>query len=246
MKERKQPRKFFWLKFWILIIGGFFTTNWIYQVYKKPSELIGLFDEGFYKTPWETWKSHGPSFISKSTRVITPDFLAALAQAESQGNAIARTYWRWKFSTNPFEVYTPASSATGMLQITDGTFKSTKKYCIKDGKVLKEGPWYKPNSCWFNFLYSRIIPSHAIEMTSAYLHLQVSRLLRKYKKKVSLKRQQDLATIIHLCGAGRAERFLKRNFQFRKGERCGSHSPRRYLNQLHRLRKTFKKYLKRQ
>jgi len=37
--------------------------------------------------------------------VITPELLAALAQVEGSGNPVARTYWRWRLSWNPFEVY---------------------------------------------------------------------------------------------------------------------------------------------
>ena len=41
---------------------------------------------------------------------------------ESSGDPVALTYWRWRLSWNPFEVYRPASSAVGMFQLTDGTF----------------------------------------------------------------------------------------------------------------------------
>ena len=51
---------------------------------------------------------------------------------EGSGNPVARTYWWWRFSWNPFEVYRPASSAVGMFQITDGTFAEARRYCIHD------------------------------------------------------------------------------------------------------------------
>ena len=35
---------------------------------------------------------------------ITPELLAALAQVEGAGNPVARTYWRWRLTWNPFEV----------------------------------------------------------------------------------------------------------------------------------------------
>ena len=57
---------------------------------------------------------------------MTPDFLAAIAQVEGSGNPVARTYWRWSWRRNFFEVYRPASSAVGMYQITDGTFAEAR------------------------------------------------------------------------------------------------------------------------
>ena len=97
-------------------------------------------------------------FTRHSTPVITPALLASLAQIEGSGNPVARTYWRWQFSWNPFEVYRPASSATGMFQITDGTFEEARRYCIQNHAVVEDGPWYDLRSCWFNGLYTRVVP----------------------------------------------------------------------------------------
>jgi hypothetical protein len=36
---------------------------------------------------------------------ITPELLAALAQVDSSGNPVDRTYWRWRWSFNPFAIY---------------------------------------------------------------------------------------------------------------------------------------------
>src|SRR6267142_211412 len=47
------------------------------------------------------------------------ELLAALAQVESAGNPVARTYWRWRLSWNPLAIYQPASSAVGTYQMTD-------------------------------------------------------------------------------------------------------------------------------
>ena len=54
---------------------------------------------------------------------------------------MARTYWRWRLSWNPFELYQPASSAVGMYQITDPTFQEAKRYCIHDHVVVEDRPW---------------------------------------------------------------------------------------------------------
>src|SRR6185503_17683180 len=106
-----------------------------------------------------------------STAVITPELLAALAQVESSGNPVARTYWRWQLASDPFELYRPASSAVGMYQITDATFAEAKRYCIRDHRVAMD------DECWFNGLYMRVVPSHSVEMTSAYLDRRVALIL---------------------------------------------------------------------
>src|SRR5207244_1640948 len=74
------------------------AINWIYQVVRKPSELLFPVSGTLYKTPSETWRVYAPIFRKHSTDAITPEFLAALAQVEGSGNPVARTYWRgsWK------------------------------------------------------------------------------------------------------------------------------------------------------
>ena len=157
----------------VLAIGGFFALNWIYQVIRKPGEIFAPISASLSKSPEATWQSYGSLFEKHSTNIISPEFLAALAQVEGAGNPIARTYWRWQWSWNPFEVYRPASSALGMFQITDGTFAEARKFCIRDHQVVLDGPWYDLRSCWFNSFYTRTIPSHSIEMTAAHLHRSV-------------------------------------------------------------------------
>ena len=151
----------------VLAIGGFFGLNWIYQVIRKPGEIFAPISASLSKSPESTWQSYGSLFEKHSTNIISPEFLAALAQLEGNGNPIAHTYWRWQWSWNPFEVYRPASSALGMFQITDGTFAEARKFCIRDHQVVTDGPWYDLRSCWFNSFYTRTLPSHSSEMTAA-------------------------------------------------------------------------------
>ena len=147
---------------------------------RKPTELFLPLSVALYKTPAETWGAYSPLFRRHATPVITAEFLAALAQVEASGNPIVRTYWRWSWVPDPFELYRPASSAVGMYQITDGTFEQAKRYCIHDHAVVEEGPWYAWRSCWFNELYFRVVPSHAIELTSAYLDRTVAATLARH------------------------------------------------------------------
>lgn len=217
------------------------SSNWIYQVVRKPSELFFPVSGVLYKTPTQTWRDYEPIFRKHSTSVMTPELLAALAQVEGSGNPIVRTYWRWSFTPKPFEVYRPASSAVGMYQITDGTFEESRRYCIHDHVVVEDGPWNDWRSCWFNSLYMRVVPSHAVEMTSAYLDRRVDTLLRRRGlTSAPLQRKQHLATLIHLCGAGAGERYARRGLKLAPGQRCGDHDARGYLARVDGMKRIFR------
>jgi hypothetical protein len=216
------------------------AVNWIYQVYRKPTELFFPISGSFYKDPARTWAAYGALFREHATAVMTPTLLAALAQVEGSGNPIARTYWRLAFSTAPFEIYRPASSAVGMYQITDGTFAESRHYCIHDHKVATDdGPWYSLRGCWFNSLYMRTVPSDAIELTSAYLDRRVGEAVRGRQQAPTLREKQRLAALVHLCGPGVAGPFVRRGFAPAPGQRCGTHDVRVYLERVEAMEKTF-------
>jgi hypothetical protein len=218
------------------------VVNFAYQVIRKPSELFFPVSGTLYKTPAETWSQYAPIFTQHATAVITPDLLAALAQVEGSGNPVVRTYWRWSFSNKPFEVYRPASSAVGMYQITDGTFALARRYCIHNHVVAEDGPWNSFRSCWFNSLYTRTIPSHAVEITSAYLDRQVAGAVAKARPAATLPQKQNLAAVIHLCGAGEGERFAKRGFRVTPGQRCGDHDTAGYIARVTTMKRVFASY----
>lgn len=225
-----------------IVLLTWFLANGVYQVVLKPTELFFPVSGVLYKAPPETWKSYRRIFRKHATRTITPEFLAALAQVEGSGNPIVRTYWRWSLSSDPFKVYRPASSAVGMYQITDGTFQEARRYCIHDHTVVEEGPWNDFQSCWFNSLYMRVIPSHAVELTSAYLDRRVARsLARAGIVNATLKQKLDLAAIIHLCGAGAGERHARRGLRVTSGQRCGDHNVRNYVAKVESMRKGFER-----
>jgi hypothetical protein len=216
------------------------AVNWIYQVVRKPSELFFPVSGTLYKTPAETWRQYAPIFRKYATEVMTPDLLAAIAQVEGSGNPVARTYWRWAWTSQPFKVYRPASSAVGMYQITDGTFAEARHYCIHDHLVVEDGPWNKWDSCWFNSLYSRVVPANAVELTSAYLDRNVSAILeRRHVVFASLQHKQSLAALIHLCGAGAGDEYARRGFKLAEGQRCGDHLARVYLDRIDSMKADF-------
>jgi hypothetical protein len=215
--------------------------NWIYQVVRKPSELFFPVSGTLYKTPTETWRQYATLFESDSTRIMTPEFLAALAQVEGSGNPVVRTYWRWSWSLRPFELYRPASSAVGMYQITDGNFAEARRYCIHDHTVAQEGRWNDWHSCWFNSLYTRVVPAHAVELTAAYLDYTVAGVLERQGIRVAtLQQAQDLAAVIHLCGAGAGSAYAARGLKLLDAERCGDHDVRAYIARVNAMQRIFK------
>jgi hypothetical protein len=216
------------------------ATNWVYQVICKPAELFFPVSGILYKTPPETWQRYGPLFKRYSTKVMTPVLLAAIAQVESDGNPIARTYWRWTWTTQPFDVYRPASSAVGMYQMTDGTFAEARHYCIRNHAVTEHGPGTTWRSCAFSSLYTRVLPGDAVELASAYLDRSVAMTLARHRMdSATLRQRQRLATVIHLCGVAAGDAYAVRGFRLVEGQRCGDHDVRRYLAQVGAMRDEF-------
>jgi hypothetical protein len=194
----------------LLALASLAAVNFAYQVVRKPTELLGLVAPASPKLPEATWAEYGGLFEEHATDLVEAELLAALVQVESAGDPLARTYWRWRWSWNPLELYAPASSAVGILQITDGTFVEASRLCVHDHAVAREGAWYDPRACWFNALYFRTVPSHAIEMTAALLHEAISEALAG--RSASAEQRGRLAALVHLCGRGGGEGFARSGF----------------------------------
>jgi hypothetical protein len=97
------------------------------------------------------------------------------------------------------------------------------------------------DACWFNSLYLRVVPSHAVEMTSAFLDRSVSNILSRLKiSNATLEQKQSLAALVHLCGASAGEAFARRGFRVVAGQRCGDHDVRRYLAQVQATQHLFR------
>ena len=224
----------------IVLLALWSVVNWTYQVIRKPTELFFPVSGALSKTPPETWRSYEALFRAHSTAIMAPELLAALAQVEGAGNPVARTYWRWRLSWNPFEWYQPASSAVGMYQITTPTFREARRYCIHYHEVVEEGSWHEWRSCWLNGLYTRVVPSHAVEMTSALLDRSVAGMVTRHRvPTATLQQKQDLAAVIHLCGAGPGDAYARRGFRLTPGQKCGDHDVRVYLAQINTMKRLF-------
>lgn len=224
----------------VLAVLTFGAVNACVQVALKPTELLGVAVPTAPKVPEATWAAYGHLFRAHATGVVPAELLAALAQAESAGDPLARTYWRWRWSWNPFELYAPASSAVGLLQITDGTYEQARRLCVHSGEVARDGPWLDPRTCWFNALYARWLPGDAVEMTAAWLHVGVLETLAAAGSAgASAAERRRLAAVIHLCGRGRGAGFVRRAFRPAAGERCGDHDLAAYLARVAALEATF-------
>ncbi|MGJ5179134.1 transglycosylase SLT domain-containing protein [Bradyrhizobium oligotrophicum] len=219
----------------VLAVGVLALANLAYHVVRKPTELFAITGHSLDKEPEETWRQYGALFRENATRTVTPELLAALAQTESSGNPVARTYWRWRFAWNPFALYQPASSAVGLFQMTDGTFADAAPFCIRDHEVVSV-------SCGSPSLYIRTWPAHAVALTVISLDRQVASLLARLPAaKPTAQQKQDLAAVIHLCGSGPAAGFARRGFRPGDGERCGDHSVAFYLGKVNAMKRTFSK-----
>jgi hypothetical protein len=215
-----------------ILLAAFALTNLIYHVIHKPTELFFFVGHRLDKEPAETWRQYGPLFRAFSTATITPELLAALAQVESSGNPVDRTYWRWRFSFNPFAIYQPASSAVGLFQMTDPAYAEVARFCIRVNAVTD-------TACGF-FPYIRALPSHAAELASIYLDRNVAAVLARSGEGAATPQQkQDLAAIIHLCGSGPATAFARRHFQMNPGERCGDHLVSAYVDRVNVMKRQF-------
>ena len=93
----------------------------------------------------------------------------------------------------------------------------------------------------FSLLY-RIeaeIPRHAIELASVYLDRNVATVLAHTDVTANPQQKQDTAAFIHLCGAGPATAFVRRNFQMIAGERCGDHLVAAYVARINAMKRKF-------
>jgi hypothetical protein len=215
-----------------ILIAVLALTNLVYHVIHKPTELFFFVGHRLDKEPAETWRQYGALFRTYSTGTITPELLAALAQVESSGNPVDRTYWRWRWSLNPFAIYQPASSAVGLFQMIDGAYAEAARFCIRDNAVTDTGCGFIP--------YVRAFPSHAIELASVYLDRHVTEVLgRAGEARPSPQQKQDLAAFIHLCGAGPATGYARRHFRMMAGERCGDHLVSAYVARVNAMKRQF-------
>jgi len=90
--------------------------------------------------------------------------------------------------------------------------------------VIEDGPWNDWESCWFNSLISASCPATRGDDFGA-ARSQVASIAPK----AAAAQKQDLAAVIHLCGAAGGAAYAARGFRAAAGQRCGDHELRAYL-----------------
>jgi hypothetical protein len=77
-------------------------------------------------------------------------------------------------------------------------------------------------------------------MTSALLDRSVASTVTRHRATAAtLQQKQDLAAIIHLCGAGGGDAFARRGFKLTPGQKCGDHDVHAYLAQVNTMKRLF-------
>jgi hypothetical protein len=86
----------------------------------------------------------------------------------------------------------------------------------------------------------RVIPSDAIEMTSAYLDRAVTEtLLAHHTRSATVQQKQNLAAVIHLCGAAAGDLYVRRAFKLTGGQKCGDEEARAYVGRVNAMKRLF-------
>jgi hypothetical protein len=84
------------------------------------------------------------------------------------------------------------------------------------------------------------VPGDAVELTSAYLDRNVAITLERHRMApATLQHKQELAALIHLCGAGAGNDYARRAFRLMDGQRCGDHDVRVYLAHINAMKSVF-------
>jgi hypothetical protein len=84
------------------------------------------------------------------------------------------------------------------------------------------------------------VPRHATELTAVFLDRKVTAILgHRRNTRISRQQREELAGVIHLCGAGPATAFARRGFRLMPGERCGDHDVAAYITQINAMKRKF-------
>lgn len=220
----------------LFIAGGVVVAHLAHWSLRKPAVLLTPFSGSLTKTPTQTWAAYGTLFQRHATARVPAELLAALAQMESSGDPVAATYWRWNENAPDFfGIFRPASTSVGLYQMTDPAYDEARRYCVRDHKVVAVAG----GGCGETPPDLRVLPSHAIELTAAWLDRGVVRALNG--RAATPAQSADIAALTHLCGGQVARAFAGRGFHLPPDQKCGDHSPAAYLTQVRGLQQTFRR-----
>jgi hypothetical protein len=218
-------------KNWVLyfkLIVVIFLINAIYQIFLNPIHLFSFISKPFSKTPQQTWDAYSEIFQRQGDTRITPELLAAIAQVESAGNPLAAPPWQFSLSTDVAQLFAPASSAFGIMQITKGTFETMRKLAKEEGRPTP--------------VMTRLRVEDSVQLSAIHLRRSIQDLIGdRGWDKLDRRRSTHLASVIHLCGPEVGKRLIKLQYRTERLPRCGSHWPEVYSNRVWELRQYFEK-----
>ena len=196
-----------------LLLVLWLAVNWTYHAFNKPTEVLFPLDNALDKSPGENLAGvrlavprafHGghnagvPRRDGAGRRRRQPggaDILALATDVESPRVVSARV-------ERGRHVPDHQRGVPGRAALLHSRPRGGR------GRPLE-----RLQSCWFNSLYTRTIPSHAIELTSATLDRSVANTLARHRiARATLRQKQDLAAVIHLCGPGTGHAYARRGF----------------------------------
>lgn len=241
--NKKQKRKIkksplFFISFALII---YFILIVLVQLVQKPAHLLSFASSYFYKTPYETWKTYHADFKKYQTSTTPSYVLAAIAQVESSGNPIATPKWEWNFKNSWHSLYSPVSSSVGLYQFTTPTFNRAAKFCVHEGKLYSKVEAHQIlHPCWWSRFGFRLSASSSIRTASAYLHKEVSELLKRFNMShLGVRSKSRLAMVVHLCGKHKASLLLQKRSLHSLGY-CGRHKVSKYIKKAEQLTRKFK------
>ena len=89
-------------------------------------------------------------------------------------------------------------------------------------------------------LVADVTVGDCVELTAALLDRSVAGTLERLRiATATLRQKQDLAAVIHLCGAGPGDAYARRGFRLTPGQRCGDHDVSGYLAEVNALKRHF-------
>ena len=231
-RQKKKQSDLILFKFLLISLTLLTTTNFTVQIYRKPSEILNFLPLGKAKTLEQTWSAYQKYFRRYSVDFITPIYLASLAHVESSGNPLATPKWRMRLHDDWSKLYAPESTAVGLFQFTNATYEEAKKYCVRSGRIIRDGRWDDFNSCWFNWAYLRISAADSIQMAAALLYTDTLDVLQSLAPKISAQRKREVSSVIHLCGKTKGIEFVQKKFNLRALRNCGDYSPLTYVQKV--------------
>ncbi len=119
-----------------------------------------------------------------------------------------------------------------MYQMTDAAYAEAARYCIRGNAVVD-------TECGFTGLYTRAVPSHAIDLAAVYLDHNVAAVLAARQTQRQARSRSRISPHSSISATQVPSAFVHRGFQMMAGERCGDHLVAAYLAKVKAMKRQF-------